>query len=66
MNDIIVHLLNITSVKIFMHINYKINNKVHKIIFCPDGEGLKIKKKENLICKFLKILKIYIMMEIYC
>ena len=57
MNDIIVHLLNITSVKIFMHINYKINNKVHKIIFCPDGEGLKIKKKRKSYMQISKDLK---------
>ena len=30
-----------------MELNYKINNKNHKIIFCPDREGLKITKKKN-------------------
>ena len=30
-----------------MNINYKINNKVHEIIFCPDREGLKITSKKK-------------------
>jgi 3-dehydroquinate synthase len=30
-----------------MNINYKINNKVHEIIFCPDREGLKITNKKK-------------------
>ena len=28
-----------------MHLKYKVNNKNHNIIFCPDREPLKIKKK---------------------
>ena len=40
-----------------MFINYKINNKTHKIIFCPDGEGLKIKKKRKSYMQISKDLK---------
>ncbi len=40
-----------------MVINYKINNKTHKIIFCPDGEGLKIKKKRKSYMQISKDLK---------
>ncbi len=40
-----------------MDIKYKINNKVHKIIFCPDGEGLKIKKKRKSYMQISKDLK---------
>ena len=39
-----------------MKLNYKINNKNHKIIFCPDREGLKItnkKKSYTIIAKDL-------------
>ena len=39
-----------------MHINYKINNKTHRIIFCPDREGLEIidkKKSYTTIAKDL-------------
>ena len=33
-----------------MKINYKINKQKHKITFCPDNQGLEIKKKKNSIC----------------
>ena len=40
-----------------MDINYKINNKTHKIIFCPDTEGLKIHKKKKSSMTISKDLK---------
>jgi len=40
-----------------MNINYKINNKTHKIIFCPDTEGLKIHKKKKSSMTISKDLK---------
>ena len=40
-----------------MHINYKINNKIHKIVFCPDEGGLKIRKKKKSYMTISKDLK---------
>ena len=40
-----------------MHINYKINNKTHKIVFCPDEGGLKIRKKKKSYMTISKDLK---------
>ena len=43
-----------------MTINYNINNKIYKIIFCPDDEGLKIKKKKKSYMKIANdLLKNY-------
>ena len=43
-----------------MDINYKINNKIHKIIFCPDREGLKITSKKKSYTTIAKdLLKTY-------
>ena len=40
-----------------MNINYKIQNKLHKVIFCPDGEGLKLKNKQNSYMQLSRDLK---------
>ena len=40
-----------------MKIDYKINNYKHKIIFCPDNQGLKIKKQKNSYMMLSKDLK---------
>ena len=40
-----------------MKIDYKINNYNHKIIFCPDNEGLKIKKQKTSYMMLSKDLK---------
>ena len=43
-----------------MKIDYKINNKIHKVIFCPDREGLKIKRKKKSYMRITNDLnKIY-------
>ena len=43
-----------------MKLNYKINNKNHKIIFCPDREGLKITNKKKSYTTIAKdLLKNY-------
>ena len=41
-----------------MKINYKINKQKHKITFCPDNQGLEIKKKKNSYMLLSKDLKI--------
>ena len=40
-----------------MKINYKINKQKHKITFCPDNQGLKIKKKKKSYMLLSKDLK---------
>ena len=40
-----------------MKINYKINKQKHKITFCPDNQGLEIKKKKNSYMLLSKDLK---------
>ena len=40
-----------------MLLKYKVNNKNHHIIFCPDRESLKIKKKANSYTQIAKDLK---------
>ena len=40
-----------------MKINYKLNKQKHKITFCPDNQGLKIKKKKNSYMLLSKDLK---------
>ena len=40
-----------------MLLKYKVNNKNHNIIFCPDRESLKIKKKANSYTQIAKDLK---------
>ena len=42
-----------------MHLKYKVNNKKHSIIFCPDREGLTIKKKNKSYTNIAKDLKTY-------
>ncbi len=40
-----------------MKIDYKINNSNHKIIFCPDNQGLRIKKQKTSYMMLSKDLK---------
>lgn len=40
-----------------MHINYKINNEKHKIVFCPDNQGIKIIKKKKSYMQLSRDLK---------
>ena len=42
-----------------MYLKYKVNNKKHSIIFCPDREGLTIKKKNKSYTNIAKDLKTY-------
>ena len=43
-----------------MKINYKLENRLYNIIFCPDREGLKIKKKIKSYTTIAKDLKLKI------
>ena len=40
-----------------MFLRYKVNNNNHRIVFCPDKEGVKIKKKNNSYTTIAKDLK---------
>ncbi len=40
-----------------MHLRYKVNNYNHRIVFCPDKEGIQIKNKVNSYTTIAKDLK---------
>ena len=40
-----------------MLLRYKVNNNNHRIIFCPDKEGVQIRKKVNSYTSIAKDLK---------
>ena len=40
-----------------MNFNYKINGQKHEVVFCPDNQGVKIRKKVKAYMHLTKDLK---------
>ena len=40
-----------------MKLNYKVDNELYKVTFCPDNQGLELNKKRNSYMQISKNLK---------